>query len=76
MFQAMAYDSQNLATPRLELLGIRPTDWVRYGVDFNKLAPLSVRDRKKAMGMLGWKSVAAFPELRLVTLVADDGSMP
>ncbi|KAJ3045360.1 endodeoxyribonuclease [Rhizophlyctis rosea] len=62
--KAMAFDSHNLATPRIQLLGLRPSDWIPYGVDFEKLAVLSARDRKKALRMLEWCNVAAFPDVR------------
>ncbi|KAJ8653398.1 hypothetical protein O0I10_010944 [Lichtheimia ornata] len=50
--QAQAFDSPNLAVPSIQFLGLSMQDRSRFGIPHSAYAPLTVRDRRKAMLLL------------------------
>ncbi|CAG8637506.1 1135_t:CDS:2 [Paraglomus brasilianum] len=48
---SMSFDSQNLATPDMQWIGLHCRDW-RTFVALDKLLPMTFADRKKALGLL------------------------
>ncbi|RKO84751.1 hypothetical protein BDK51DRAFT_25762, partial [Blyttiomyces helicus] len=62
-FKATCFDT-TLATPTLELVGLRPSDWARTAIPPEQLLPLTERDKAKARKLIASDVGAALVDAR------------
>ncbi|TPX44741.1 hypothetical protein SeLEV6574_g04304 [Synchytrium endobioticum] len=58
---SMAFDSEGMAVPGIEWVGVFASDFFKYGLNFDKLMPMTSRDRSKAHKLLQRECLQALP---------------